>query len=137
VATVKHTSHGHQFDTPGKDSFRHRQAGADMTLAVGSDQIALFADTDSDTIDAIVALMSERFDICLVEGDKRSERPCVFLARNADEFDHSAVKKPIAVYGESKLHASIPHFLAGAEANLASLIETHAGAAIEESHSAV
>ena len=28
VATVKHTHHNHELDTPGKDSFRHRQAGA-------------------------------------------------------------------------------------------------------------
>ena len=28
VGTIKHSSHSHELDTPGKDSFRHRQAGA-------------------------------------------------------------------------------------------------------------
>jgi len=32
VATIKHTHHDHELDTPGKDSFRHRQAGS---VAVG------------------------------------------------------------------------------------------------------
>jgi molybdopterin-guanine dinucleotide biosynthesis protein B len=32
VGTIKHTHHHHELDTPGKDSYRHRQAGA---MAVG------------------------------------------------------------------------------------------------------
>jgi|GEM_PF-195703 len=32
VGTIKHTHHQHELDTPGKDSYRHRQAGA---MAVG------------------------------------------------------------------------------------------------------
>ena len=28
VGTVKHTSHSHELDTPGKDSYQHRHAGA-------------------------------------------------------------------------------------------------------------
>jgi len=28
VATVKHTHHQHELDVPGKDSWRHREAGA-------------------------------------------------------------------------------------------------------------
>ena len=28
VATIKHTHHRHELDVPGKDSYRHREAGA-------------------------------------------------------------------------------------------------------------
>ena len=34
VASVKHTSHAHRFDTPGKDSHRHREAGTDSVSAL-------------------------------------------------------------------------------------------------------
>lgn len=34
VGTVKHTSHVHELDTPGKDSFLHRQAGGSPVAVV-------------------------------------------------------------------------------------------------------
>jgi len=34
VASVKHTSHDHEFDTPGKDSWRHRQAGSSAAVII-------------------------------------------------------------------------------------------------------
>jgi GTPase SAR1 family protein len=42
IATIKHTPHDHSFDTDGKDSYKHRQAGSTVTMAVGNNEMALF-----------------------------------------------------------------------------------------------
>jgi molybdopterin-guanine dinucleotide biosynthesis protein B len=47
VGTIKTTSHKIEFDTPGKDTYRHRQAGASVTLIRSANQIALYSDQNS------------------------------------------------------------------------------------------
>ena len=44
VATVKHAHHHSDADTPGKDSFRHRQAGARQVLVSSAQRSALFSE---------------------------------------------------------------------------------------------
>lgn len=43
VATIKHTHHNVQLDTPGKDSWRYTQAGAAMSLLVTEAGVQLVA----------------------------------------------------------------------------------------------
>lgn len=42
VGTIKHTHHEHELDTPGKDSHRHRQAGAATTAILSPGMNAVF-----------------------------------------------------------------------------------------------
>ncbi|HPL64373.1 MAG: molybdopterin-guanine dinucleotide biosynthesis protein B [Syntrophales bacterium] len=42
VATIKHVPHGFEADREGKDSWRHKQAGARVTVLASRDKIALF-----------------------------------------------------------------------------------------------
>ena len=44
VATIKHAHHKVQLDTPGKDSWRYKQAGASMSMLVTSSELQLVAD---------------------------------------------------------------------------------------------
>jgi len=44
VATIKHAHHRVVLDTPGKDSWRYKQAGAAMSMLVTSDELQLVAD---------------------------------------------------------------------------------------------
>lgn len=44
VATVKHAHHGFDLDTPGKDSWRHRQAGASKVLLLSNARWALLTE---------------------------------------------------------------------------------------------
>lgn len=79
VGTIKHTHHHHELDTPGKDSFRHRQAGADVVGICSPTMNAVFwpgrndgPGLDDDAIDgkyAEYAPMFEHCDLVLVEGD--------------------------------------------------------------------
>src|SRR6186997_2396531 len=44
VATVKHTGHGFDLDTEGKDSWRHKRAGASSVMVLSKGSMAMFAD---------------------------------------------------------------------------------------------
>jgi molybdopterin-guanine dinucleotide biosynthesis protein B len=44
VATIKHAHHRVALDTPGKDSWRYKQAGASMSMLVTSSELQLIAD---------------------------------------------------------------------------------------------
>lgn len=42
VGAIKHTHHEHQLDTPGKDSYRHREAGATVSAILSPGMNAVF-----------------------------------------------------------------------------------------------
>ena len=69
IGTIKHTSHSHELDTPGKDSFRHRQAGARPAAIVGKDLIGVYLPRDprADFYDCLAGMFTG-CDLVLVEG---------------------------------------------------------------------
>jgi len=77
VATIKHTHHHHELDTPGKDSWKHRDAGAIGVGILSPHLMAAFVPSErSDDSEAGYAQLSEIFsdcDVLLVEGDLHSE----------------------------------------------------------------
>jgi molybdopterin-guanine dinucleotide biosynthesis adapter protein len=73
VSTLKHAHHQAELDTPGKDSWRHRQAGAQDVLLVTSNRWALMhelRDEPEPELGTLLARLS-RCDLVLVEGFKR------------------------------------------------------------------
>jgi len=69
VGTIKHSSHLHELDVPGKDSFRHRTAGARPAAIITPDLIGMFekAIPDQDPYERLAPLF-EDCDLILVEG---------------------------------------------------------------------
>jgi molybdopterin-guanine dinucleotide biosynthesis protein B len=69
VGTIKHSHHQPEMDTPGKDSWRHKQAGAAASLLVGPERMLMVQDVEEDLNPRLLA---ERyfadFDLLLVEG---------------------------------------------------------------------
>jgi len=78
VAVVKHSHHGLQLDTPGKDTDRFFQAGADV-LAHDSDQAVLRAHGAASLADRL-ARLGPGYDLAIVEGHKTSALPKVWVA---------------------------------------------------------
>jgi len=77
VSTIKHAHHGFDVDQPGKDSFRHREAGATEVLVGSAHRWALMHDLRGEqepSLDEMVARMSP-VDLLIVEGFKRSPHP--------------------------------------------------------------
>ncbi len=71
VGTFKHSAHAHELDTPGKDSHRHRQAGADPSAIITAQLIATFQPRrdDLDPYESLLSLYGE-CDLVIVEGDR-------------------------------------------------------------------
>jgi molybdopterin-guanine dinucleotide biosynthesis adapter protein len=73
VSTVKHAHHQAELDPPGKDSWRHRQAGALDVLLVTSNRFALMHELRGEPEPELGAMLTRLSpcDLVLVEGFKR------------------------------------------------------------------
>jgi molybdopterin-guanine dinucleotide biosynthesis protein B len=82
VSTVKHVHHAVDLDQPGKDSFRHRQAGAREVVLASADRFALMVEHrgPEPELPAILARLAP-VDLVLVEGYKRDAHPKVEVWR--------------------------------------------------------
>jgi len=112
VSTVKHAHHAFDVDQPGKDSFRHREAGASEVLLVSGKRWALMhelRDEQEPPLGDLLAHLSD-VDLVLVEGYKRDPHPKVeahrqetgqpLLAR--EDTTVRAVAANIAIQGVSQ-----------------------------------
>lgn len=84
VATIKHAGHGFDLDTEGKDSWRHKRAGASSVIVVSKGSLAMFADVDDDIK---VEELRDRFvdrqiDLIIAEGWKSEGYPKVVVLRD-------------------------------------------------------
>jgi molybdopterin-guanine dinucleotide biosynthesis protein B len=72
VSTMKHAHHGFDMDRPGKDTFRHREAGASEVLVLSGGRWALLheiRDAREPTMEALIERMAP-VDLLIVEGFK-------------------------------------------------------------------
>lgn len=84
VATVKHDVHGFEIDRPGKDTWRHAQAGSDVVVIASPERLAMIARTGGELgLDEIVARLPVEVDIVLTEGYKRADKPKIEVSRAA------------------------------------------------------
>jgi molybdopterin-guanine dinucleotide biosynthesis protein B len=82
VATIKHDAHSFEIDHEGKDSWRHKQAGAAVTIISSPTKLAMVADTDHDmSLSEIRERYMRDVDIVITEGYKREEHPKVEVHR--------------------------------------------------------
>jgi molybdopterin-guanine dinucleotide biosynthesis protein MobB len=96
VATVKHAHHDFDVDRPGKDSFRHRAAGARQTLVASRVRWALMTELGGAPEPELKALLArlDPVDLVLVEGFKRDPHPKIEVRRAATAQDLIAAGDP-------------------------------------------
>jgi molybdopterin-guanine dinucleotide biosynthesis protein B len=77
VSTIKHAHHDFDVDQPGKDSWRHREAGATEVLVSSDRRWALMHEHRGAAEPPLAALLAklEPVDLVLVEGFKRESTP--------------------------------------------------------------
>ncbi|MEM2740467.1 MAG: molybdopterin-guanine dinucleotide biosynthesis protein B [Candidatus Bathyarchaeia archaeon] len=80
VATVKHCLH--PIDVAGKDTYRHRSAGARATLAISRGEVALFLEDSKDSLDGYIDLLPSTA-FTLIEGFRKLSYPKILCI--ADE----------------------------------------------------
>src|SRR5215212_3219825 len=131
VSTIKHAHHEFDIDRPGKDSWRHRQAGAREVLVASARRWALMhelRDAPEPTLDELVARMSP-VDLLLVEGWKRHPHPKI-------EVHRPALGKPllypddpwvVAIASDETLDAPVPLLPLGDPTAVAAFISARLG----------
>lgn len=76
VSVVKHAHHRFDIDHPGKDTFRHREAGAFEVVVASSRRLALMREFEQETrlsVHQLIAELYDGVDWVLVEGFKDSD----------------------------------------------------------------
>ncbi|GAB4348413.1 MAG: hypothetical protein Kow006_09090 [Gammaproteobacteria bacterium] len=87
VAVIKHAHHKLEIDTPGKDSYELRRAGAHQMLVASRHMWALMKETpgqEEPELDELVQKLElDQIDLVLVEGFKQGRFPKIELHRPA------------------------------------------------------
>jgi molybdopterin-guanine dinucleotide biosynthesis adapter protein len=84
VSTVKHAHHDFDVDTPGKDSYRHRAAGAREVLVSSARRWALMHELRDEAEPALNELLAHvaPVDFVIVEGFKKASHPKIEVHRS-------------------------------------------------------
>ncbi len=113
VATVKHDVHGFEIDHEGKDSWRHKKAGAHTTVISSPLRVALIEDVDRDqSLDEIRNKYIKRVDIILAEGYKGNPFPKIEVFRSELKRTPLCGKEDnlLAIASDIKLDVGVPCF---------------------------
>ena len=100
VSTLKHAHHQFDIDHPGKDSYRHRDAGAHQVLLASSKRWALMTelrDEEEPPLSDLLAKMAP-VDLVLIEGWKRDKHPKI-------EAWRAETKNPLIAPGDDTIKA--------------------------------
>jgi molybdopterin-guanine dinucleotide biosynthesis adapter protein len=94
IATIKHAHHEFDIDRPGKDSWRHREAGASEVLVASGRRWALVHELREEPEPPLAELLAKLApaDLVIIEGFKRHVHPKLEVFR-------ASVGKP-ALYPE-------------------------------------
>ena len=131
VSTVKHAHHSFEIDKPGKDSFVHRQAGAQEVLISSERRWALMRELRGEAEPALPELLARLgpVELVLVEGFKREAHPKI-------EVHRAVVGKPLLYPNDPQIvaiasdrpipEAAIPRVDLDDIEAVADLVERHA-----------
>ena len=126
VATIKHNIHGFDIDHEGKDSWRHKQAGAQITVLASPGRVALIEDTERDfEISEIRNRYIRDVDLILLEGFKGNPYPKieVFRPELHSEMLCREEDNLFAVVTDASISLSVPCYQRNCIQEIAALIE--------------
>ena len=126
IATVKHDVHGFEIDREGKDSWRHKQAGAASVVLSSPEKIAVIKDLEQElTLDEIRLRWISDVDLILTEAYKRSRfhkiEASIFNAE--EKLLCTQEDRLIAVVSNKSLSVDVPVFSEEEVNQLADLLE--------------
>lgn len=113
VATIKHDVHGFEVDQEGKDSWRHKHAGAHTVIISSPQKLALIRDVDHD---ADLTELRDKYiqdvDIILSEGFKRNTHPKIEVFRKETRRELLCSKEDnlLAIATNQPFHIGVPCF---------------------------
>lgn len=126
VATIKHSIHRLSFDKPGKDSWRHIQAGSEATAIASPQQIVLIKTvTEEPDLNEMARLLGEDYDIILAEGFKQSNAPKLEVHRKGGGPPLNRISHLIAIATDEPLETRARQFSLQDIKGLADFLETN------------
>ena len=112
ISTIKHAHHAFDVDTPGKDSYSHREAGATEVLVSSRHRWALMHELRGDEEPSLAALLAHMspVDLVIVEGFKTDRHPKIEVHRAANDRDFLFPQDPaiIGIATDAKPRTSLP-----------------------------
>lgn len=131
VSLIKHAHHAFDIDKPGKDSYRHREAGCTEVLVTSDRRWVLMHELRNEaepTLEEQLARFSA-CDLVLVEGFKRAAIPKLEIHRPAHgrPLLHPEDGNIIAVASDAPVATRLPVLDINAPASIAEFIMRHHG----------
>jgi molybdopterin-guanine dinucleotide biosynthesis protein MobB len=127
VATIKHNRHGFEIDHEGKDSWRHKRAGAKTTVIASPDRVAVVEDVEKDLdIGELTDRYVRNVDIVLSEGFKKNPFPKIEINRSVmnQELLCSPADNLLAICSDRPLRTETPCLDINDIGALVDLVET-------------
>jgi len=131
VSLVKHAHHTFDVDHPGKDSYRHRQAGCAEVLVTSSRRWVMMHELrgapEPDLAEHIKRISP--CDLLLVEGFKRERIPKleVYRPEVGEPMLHPHDENIVAIASDRKLDSALPQFHINDHVAVADFILSHVG----------
>jgi molybdopterin-guanine dinucleotide biosynthesis protein B len=124
VATVKHAGHGFDLDTEGKDSWRHKRAGASSVMVLSKGSMAMFADVSDqmNVEDVRERFLDRTYDLIIAEGWKHESYPKIVVVREQIGEIPVSTEGLLAVVSDKAVDLSVPLFGLDDVAGVAALI---------------
>ncbi len=113
IATVKHDVHGFEVDREGKDSWRHKKAGAHTVVISSPKKAALIRDVERDlSLSEIRDKLIRDVDLILSEGYKRDVQPKIEIFRKEKQQELLCAKEDnlIAIVSNQTFNVGVPCF---------------------------
>jgi molybdopterin-guanine dinucleotide biosynthesis protein B len=124
IGSIKHSCQRFDIDKKGKDSWRHRKAGADIVVITSTDKIAMIKDNDCESLDCLKKYFNS-VDLIIAEGFNKENTPKIEIVRKASAKEPLCLddSKLIAVVTDSDTGHKVPRFGLEEIDNLADFIE--------------
>ena len=128
IGTVKHDTHGFDIDHKGKDTWKHKQAGAETVVISSPWKISIIKDVaEEKSLDYIVEKYFSDMDIVLTEGYKNAGKPQVEVFRSTVHkttmYSKGEDNTLIAVMSDVPVDLDVPRFDINDIGSLSDLIE--------------
>ena len=129
VSVIKHAHHGFDIDRPGKDSYRHREAGASEVLLACGDRWALMHERREEAEPTLADLLRRLSpcDLVLIEGFKQEPVPKLEVHRPANGKPPLFPERQdiVAVASDAPIDAALPCLPLNEPALIADFILQH------------
>ena len=133
VSVVKHAHHAFDIDKPGKDSYRHRQAGASEVLISSDVRWALMHELRSESEPDLAALLGALTpcDLVLVDGFKKEPIPKIEVHRAAAGTPLLFPNDPtiVALAADTTIETALPSYHLDDHAAITGFLLRHLGLA--------